>query len=136
MNEHTNATCEPEHDFALIVGGIVELTSSVEDALFEAGCEDATLSMQYGLLYLQFSRSAKSLADTIISAINDVRKANIGADVLRVDECNLVTAAEIAQRIGRSRQLIHQYVTGQLGRPEQIGAMFAGFQQYLYKIVA
>lgn len=115
MNENTKAACESEHDFALILGGIVELTSSIEDALFDAGCEDATLSMQYGLLYLQFSRSAKSLADAIISAINDVRKANIGADVLRVDECNLVTASEIARRIGRSRQLVHQYMTGQRG---------------------
>ena len=113
MNENTKATCESEHDFALILGGVVELTSSIEDALFDAGCGDATLSMQYGLLYLEFSRSAKSLADAIISEINDIRKANIGADVLRVDECNLVTASEIARRIGRSRQLVHQYMTGQ-----------------------
>jgi len=107
--------CEAEYDFALILGGVTELTSSVEDALFNVGCDDATVSMQYGLLYLEFSRSATSLEDAIISAINDVRKANIGAEVLRVDECNLVTASEIARRIGRSRQLVHQYMTGQRG---------------------
>jgi hypothetical protein len=115
MNEIMKPNCEAEYDFALILGGVTELTSSVEDALFNVGCDDATVSMQYGLLYLEFSRSAASLEDAIISAINDVRKANIGAEVLRVDECNLVTASEIARRIGRSRQLVHQYMTGQRG---------------------
>ena len=81
----TTPTCETEYDFALIVGGVSELTSAVEDALFQAGCDDATVSMQHGRLYIEFSRSALSLEDAIISAINDVRNANIGADVLRVD---------------------------------------------------
>ncbi len=115
MNEIVKATSDREYDFALILGGVADLTSPVEDSLFNVGCDDATLSMQYGLLYLEFSRSANSLSEAIISAIHDVRKANIGAEVLRVDECNLVTASEIARRIGRSRQLIHQYMSGQRG---------------------
>jgi hypothetical protein len=115
MNESNMNPCEPEHDFALIVDGVGELTQGVQDALFEAGCDDATLSIQYGLLYLEFSRSSRSLQDAIISAINDVRKADIGAEVLRVDECNLVTMAEIARRIGRTRQLVHQYMIGKRG---------------------
>jgi len=32
--------------------------------------------------------------------------------VLRVDVCNLVTQADIARTIGRSRQLVHQYIAG------------------------
>jgi hypothetical protein len=32
-----------------------------------------------------------------------------------VDECDLVTQAEIARRIGRTRQLVCQYVSGQRG---------------------
>lgn len=115
MNTTTKQSCDPEHDFALIVDGVGELTPSVEDALFNAGCDDATLSMQYGRLYLEFSRSAKSLEEAIISAINDVRLAGIGAGVLRVDECDLVTASEIARRIDRSRQLVHQYMSGKRG---------------------
>lgn len=105
----------PEFDFALILSGPTDLTSEVEDGLFEAGCDDATLSLQYGVLYLEFSRSADSLKEAILSAIQDVRKAGIGADVVRVDECHLVTMAEIGRRIGRSRQLVHQYITGQRG---------------------
>jgi len=115
MKNTINLPCELEHDFALIVGGVNELTQPIEDALFDAGCDDSTLSIQYGLLYVEFSRSATSLEDAIISAINDVRKADIGAEVLRVDECNLVTASEIARRIGRSRELVRQYRTGQRG---------------------
>ena len=96
--------CEREHDFALVIGGVDELNQKVEDALFEAGCDDATFSIKYGLLYAEFSRNSKSLKDAILSAIHDVRKANINADVIRVDECNLVTQSDIARRIGRSRQ--------------------------------
>ncbi len=44
-----------------------------------------------------------------------MRESGIGATVLRVDQCNLVTQAEIARRIGRSRQLVHQYITGGRG---------------------
>lgn len=115
MTETTKQSCDREFDFALIVGGVGELTQQVEDGLFAAGCDDATVSMQHGLLYVEFSRSAASLKDAILSAIRDVQKAGIGAEVLRVDECNLVTASEIARRIGRSRQLIHQYMNGQRG---------------------
>ena len=115
MNAMTESTCEREYDFALIVGGVDELTPTIEDALFNAACDDATLSLRYGLLYMAFSRSAASLKDAILSAIHDVQRAGVGAQVLRVDECDLVTASEIARRIGRSRQLVHQYMTGQRG---------------------
>lgn len=104
-----------EHDFALIVEGVPELSDRVQDALFEAGCDDATLSIQYGLLYIEFSRSAPSIKDAIVSAVRDVTAAGIGARVVRVDDCNLVTPAEIARRIGRSRQMVHQYMTGARG---------------------
>ena len=115
MSRKTLPECDREFDFALVVGGVPELTTDVENALFEAGCDDATLSIQYGLLYMEFSRRARTIEDAIISAIQNVRSANIGADVLRVDECNLVTQAEIARRIGRSRQLVAQYISGARG---------------------
>ena len=40
------------------------------------------------------SRAAKSLKEAIIIAISDVRKSGIGAQVLRVDECDLVTPSK------------------------------------------
>lgn len=113
-NQEAN-NCEREYDFALIVSGVPELSEHMMDTLFEAGCDDATPSIQYGLLYLEFSRSAVSLQDAIISAIRDVMKSGLPVRVLRVDDCNFVTQAEIARRIGRSRQLVHQYMTGKRG---------------------
>lgn len=114
--KRTTPTSLREYEFALIVSGVPELNGRVEDAIFSAGCDDATVSMRYGRLYVEFSRSAPSLKDAIISAIRDVAKAGIGARVLRVDDCNLVSAADVARRIGRTRQLVHQYITGQRGR--------------------
>jgi hypothetical protein len=107
--------CKVEYEFALIVDGVKELTAEVENALFKAGCDDATLSMQYGRLYCDFARSACSLKDAILSAIMDVRRAHVGAVVLRVDECDLVTPTEIARRIKRTRQLVFQYISGARG---------------------
>jgi hypothetical protein len=112
--EHSQP-CEREHDFALVLTGVSELTPAVEDALYEAGCDDATLSLRFGRVYLTFSRGAPTIKDAILSAIRDVKKANIRADVLRVDTCDLVTQADIARRMERSRQLVHQYVTGERG---------------------
>jgi hypothetical protein len=110
-----NTDFEREFDFALVFSGVPELTEQVEFALFEAGCDDATMSIQYGLLYMEFSRKAQSIEDAILSAIQDVRDAGIGAEVMRVDECNLVTQAEIARRIDRTRQMVAQYINGTRG---------------------
>ncbi len=115
MDMDQEIACECEHDFVLVLTGVSELTTDTEDALFEAGCDDATISLRYGRIYLTFSRLAGSTKDAILAAIRSVRQANIGADVLRVDICNLVTQADIARRIKRSRQQVHQYITGKRG---------------------
>jgi hypothetical protein len=112
---NTGTPCEVEHDFVLVLAGVTDLTPKQEDALFEAGCDDATISLRFGTIYLTFTRFAPTLKEAVLTALRDVRKANIGAVVRHIDECNLVTQAEIARRIKRSRQLVHQYITGQRG---------------------
>jgi hypothetical protein len=107
--------CDCEHDFVLVLDGITELKTEAEDALFEAGCDDCTISVRFGRVFLSFSRTAPSLKEAILSAIRDVKRANIGADVLRVDHCNLVSQADIGRKIGRSRQLVHQFINGTRG---------------------
>ena len=77
MMSPTPQTCDRQYDFALIFDGVSELTPAVEDAVFQAGCDDATVSMQHGRLYIEFSRSAVSLEDAIISAIHDVTSVGI-----------------------------------------------------------
>lgn len=107
--------CDTEFDFTLLLDGVNKITLEIENALYDAGCDDATISLRFGRLYLTFSRSAASLKDAIISAIKNVRESGIDATVLRVDQCDLVTQAEIARRIHRSRQLVGQYVKGGRG---------------------
>ncbi len=104
-----------KHVFTLVLTGITDLTPQVENALLGSGCDDGTIAMRAGRPYITFSRRAPSMKDAILSAIENVRRARIGADVLRVDYCNLVTQADIARKIGRTRQLVHQYMIGQRG---------------------
>jgi hypothetical protein len=86
MNEmEPNKARENEYDFALVLTGITDLTPEAENALFEAGCDDATLSVRFGRVFVTFSRTASSLKAAILSAIRDVKTANVGADVLRVE---------------------------------------------------
>jgi hypothetical protein len=107
--------CDCEHEFVLVLSGVAELTSIVMDSLYEAGCDDATPSIRFGRVYLTFARLAPSLRDAILKAIQDVKRANIGAGVLYVDDCNLVSQADIARRINRTRQQVGQYVSGRRG---------------------
>ncbi len=111
-NEHV---CERSFEFSLLLSGIDQLTAAVEDALFSAGCDDATLSFQYGGARLEFTRVAPSMKDAILSAIRDVGRSGLPISVLQVDECNLVTQAEIARRINRTRSLIGLFINGQRG---------------------
>jgi hypothetical protein len=107
--------CDAEYDFVLVLDGLSEVSPSTEDALFEAGCDDCTISIRSGRVFLTFTRVARSVEAAIVTAIADVRRASIGAAVLRVDDCNLVTQAEISRKIGRTRQQVHQYITGERG---------------------
>lgn len=105
---------ESEFDFTLLVDGPDDISEELEDKLFEAGCDDATISVSGGRLSITFARVAESLKEAIVSAIKDVRRADVGV-VNRVDDCSLITQSEIARRIGRSRQMVHQYIKGERG---------------------
>lgn len=107
--------CGCEHEFVLVLDGVSEIGPHVMNALFDAGCDDATPSIRFGRGYLTFAREAPSLREAILGAIRDVKRANIGASVLYVDNCNLVSQADIARRIGRTRQMVGQYVSGSRG---------------------
>ncbi len=107
--------CNTEYDFTLVLTGISELDEKTAEAFYTHGCDDATISVRSGRFYATFSRSAVSLQMAITSAIRDIRAASVGADVLRIDECNLVTQAEIARRSYRKRQQINQYIQGTRG---------------------
>lgn len=100
-----------EHEFELSAKG--ELTDELLDALFEAGCDDATFSTKDDMTFAVFAREAPSFLDAVVSAIEAME--SVGLRVVRVDPDELVWASEIASRTGRSRQSIDQLVKGQRG---------------------
>ena len=111
----SNTNSEREFDFALVLSDEVELSDELEQALYGGACDDCTISSRSGRVYLHFTRSGPSIKAAILSAIVDFRSAKVVGTILRIDESNLVTQAEIARKIGRSRQLIHQYIRGERG---------------------
>ena len=80
----------PVHHFTLIVEGTDLQAEPTIDALFEAGCDDATVGRADGVQYIEFDREAESLAEAVHSAQRDVEKVE-GVRVARTStsDCRL-----------------------------------------------
>jgi hypothetical protein len=63
------------HEFTLRLAGELEMTVEIADALFEAGCDDASAWSEGTTGYLTFHRDAESLGKAIGSAVDDVGRA-------------------------------------------------------------
>jgi hypothetical protein len=105
----------PTFDFSLVIEGADLLSQESLDALFEAGCGDATFGEVDGVQYGDFSRQAASLEEAIAGAITSVERAVPRAVVTRIEPDDLVTAAEIARRLGRSRESVRLLIAGKRG---------------------
>lgn len=82
------------------------------DALFDAGCDDATVGIgQHGRIALNFTREAISALDAVSSAIRDVKKAIPGAKLVEATP-DLVGLTDIAEILGCSRQNIRKLAIG------------------------
>ena len=71
------------YGFDVILKGVPEISDAAADALFEAGCDDATPSSCDGLARVHFDRQAPSLEDAIRAAVAQVQSA--GFTVSRVE---------------------------------------------------
>ncbi|HEX2764105.1 MAG TPA: hypothetical protein VHM92_09755 [Allosphingosinicella sp.] len=101
------------HEFTVIASGLDPEADGFEDRFFEAGCDDATLSFQKGVIIVEFSREAVSFSKAVASAYEDVLRA--GAHVGRIEPDHLVSLSEIADRAGMSRQAISLYTRAERG---------------------
>ena len=94
------------------------------DALFENGCDDATISTgQLGMLSLSFTREAINASVAVESAINDVRKAIPSAKLVEATP-DIVNISEISSILGHSRQYTRKLFnsdTSSLPAPIHIG---------------
>ncbi|HUG88332.1 MAG TPA: hypothetical protein VMP42_06160 [Actinomycetota bacterium] len=103
-----------EFEFTLVVDGPVE-DEQVIDKLYEARCSDATIGSVDGAGYLDFHREAPSFSEAVLSAIENVESVP-GLRVVRVEPDDLVTMAEIADRLGRTRESVRLLITGRRGK--------------------
>lgn len=103
------------YQFTLLLDGINEITSNLEDALFEAGCNDALINYKNGVVYLNFDREGDNLEQAIISAIKAVEsiKTDTTVKILSVAPEHLVTLSDIAERVSMTRQAISLYALGE-----------------------
>jgi len=67
------------HSFTLLLLNADEITEAMANAIFEAGCDDATLSSRGEFVYLGFDREAETFEKALASAMADVKKAGYTA---------------------------------------------------------
>lgn len=102
------------HHFTLIVDGPDVQEEALIEALFAAGCDDALVGRSEGIQYVEFDREATDLDDAILSAVANVEKVP-GVRVARIADAGLVAMADIAARIGRTREGVRLLVNGSRG---------------------
>jgi hypothetical protein len=90
----------PMHHFTLVLDR--EPTGEEIDALFEAGCDDASFRYGPGESIGDFDREAPTLADAIASALRNVE--SVGFLVLRVVDDDTDPALVVANLILQARQ--------------------------------
>jgi putative intracellular protease/amidase len=100
-------------EFTLIASGLDPRADDFEDRLYEAGCSDATIAFQRGMIIIEFARKADSFAAALVSACADVAKA--GATIERIEPDYLVNLSDIAERCGLSRAAVSLYCKGERG---------------------
>jgi hypothetical protein len=82
-----------QFSFTLVIEGADVLTAAAQEALFEAGCDDATFGEAGGVQTADFDREAADFASAAGSAIQAVESAIRGARVVRVERGADVGAA-------------------------------------------
>ncbi|MDN5853766.1 MAG: hypothetical protein L0K86_13160 [Actinomycetia bacterium] len=99
------------HEFVLVLDRRAD--DEEIDALFDAGCDDATPVREDGRTMLQFDRESESLVGALVSALYDVERAGLKVASVRSDD--LVSLREIANRAGRSYESVRLLANGSRG---------------------
>jgi predicted DNA-binding transcriptional regulator AlpA len=99
------------YTFRLVVTDRID--DEAANRLFEAGVEDGFPESGPEGHSIGFDRESDSLEAAVMSAIAEVESADF--EVLRVEPDELVSAADVAERTGRSRQSISSLISGARG---------------------
>jgi len=82
-----------QFSFTLTIEGADVMTDVAQEALFEAGCDDATFGTSGGIQTGEFDREAVEFAEAVASAIRAVESAIPGARVVEVHRQHDIAAA-------------------------------------------
>lgn len=104
----------PNYQFTLIVDGPDLQDDGQADALYESGCDDALIGRSHGVQHLDFDREAPSLDAAVLSAVADIERLD-GLEVVRIAGAGLVSMADIAVHIGRTRESVRLLIEGARG---------------------
>jgi hypothetical protein len=99
-------------EFTLILSGVNAITAEVEDAVYQAGCDDALLGKRNGAVYLDFNRSGESFHDAMVSAIRQVESCGLNIRVIGIEPSVYVPQAEIARRLESTRESVRLLAEG------------------------
>jgi len=99
------------HMFTLVLNR--RPTDDELDGLHDAGCSDAVFGQEDGLSIAEFDREAPAMADAIATAVIQIEQVGLAA--VRVLDVDLVTLADIGNRIGQSRESVRRYAMGERG---------------------
>ncbi len=91
-----------------------EVADDEIEQLYVAGCHDAAIETGPLGTLIQFDREARSLAEAVVSAVQDLEKIE-GLRAIGVACDNIVTLLDIAERVGKSREAVRLWATGQRG---------------------
>ncbi len=117
--------------FMLLIGS--EPREEQLDALFSR-CGDITVEQdpRRDIVVVSFDREAPSLVDAIVSAIRDLESAGLTPVRVRDDD-DLVTLAEVALRVGRSREAVRLWSIGRTGPGGFPRRVYADARTALYR---
>lgn len=126
-----------EYEFQIVIkwdhGGQIDVCL---DALYRAGCDDATVSSgSLHYLGLDFIREGRSAEAALVTAIRDIKKAIPGAKLVRA-EPYLLNLSELAFLFGYTKQNMRKYARGEMATvkadfPEPV---VAGKTSYWYAL--
>lgn len=88
-------------------------TETELDKFADNAWDDAAFGTERGVPIVEFDREADSLAEAIAAAVMELE--DVGLLALRVVDQDLVTLADIADRVGQSRESFRRYATGDRG---------------------
>lgn len=72
------------YSFTLTIEGVDVLSDAAQNALFDAGCDDAMFGFSGGIQTADFDREAADFAEALASAVKAVESTIPGARVVEV----------------------------------------------------